>query len=735
MIMKIISVKNFPKENLEKSYPNTSSLPKRLSPEEASEKGIPIYISADWYTVIKGKPICFVFLSFRQHQVYGEDENQLQDCLYSINLWADSQLFDIELPKQEIYNSKWLKQLHTKNFILISKSQYELLLQAIQPDTNSSFYFEKIGIHQLYGKYYYAASNCAITSEGIDKSIKAMQEGFNLEIDSELSLKDEAPKKSIENFMDYTAQNYRVFYPIHCISILAVLRYFLKKLGRSAGAVLWIDGKVASGKTQLAVTMGDFFNRSSNWEDQIKHLQTTKSKPKLIAAELSKYRNAVFILDDIKKEETSGSRDNTKNITDLLIRSIYTGKTGGFGTDEQPIDAAAVITGEYFKEIESTSSRLLYLNIDDFLQKETNSNQFKNIQKDKSYLAKFMSYFIQWLFQWIEDINNAKFLETTLTNLQNDAAECFHGELSTRMAETLANFQLVSEILNEYFKENQIPKIYCTEFHKKSRDSLKNLAYATLYKSLNYYPLIEECFYKTLSDLKIKDCRYGEHYLNIALSSGNDHLLHIAKAKDTDYLHEPGASAINYDAKGEKKLWLLGLQEGYDGIMLNIKECNVLLVKSKVLCSLIREKIKSDIQKWHIKLYHSDMEDERILNTLLEHHCIYGYKRRDNNSFDKIINYPEFSSNQNLLKEYHEKPFIEQEQMHHMVKINIANERIYNRITDIKKPAMDSFATLFSAMNTYDSSEGRHFIEPNDGPYMKNLKDIFAKINRFSDLR
>lgn len=119
----------------------------------------------------------------------------------------------------------------------------------------------------------------------------------------------------------------------------------------------------------------------------------------------------------------------------------------------------------------------------------------------------------------------------------------------------------------------------------------------------------------------------------------------------------------------------------------------------------------------------------------MEHHCIYGYKRRDNNSFDKIINYPEFSSNQNLLKEYHEKPFIEQEQMHHMVKINIANERIYNRITDIKKPAMDSFATLFSAMNTYDSSEGRHFIEPNDGPYMKNLKDIFAKINRFSDLR
>ena len=303
------------------------------------------------------------------------------------------------------------------------------------------------------------------------------------------------------------------------------------------------------------------------------------------------------------------------------------------------------------------------------------------------------------------------------------------------MAETLANFQLVSEILNEYFKENQIPKTNCTKFHKECRDSLKNLAYATLYKSLNYYPLIEECFYKTLSDLKIKDCRYGKDYLNIALFSGEDWLIHTANAKDTDYLYEPGPSNINFNAKGEKKIWLLGLQEGYDGIMLNIKECDALLVKSVVLCSLIREKIKSDIRKWHIKLYRSDMEDERILNTLLEHHCIYGYKRRDSNSFDKIINYPEFSSNQNLPNEYDEKPLIEQVQTHHMVKINIENERIYNRITDIKKPAMDSFATLFSAMDTYGSSEGRHFIKPNDGPYLKDLKDIFAKINRFSDLR
>ena len=269
--------------------------------------------------------------------------------------------------------------------------------------------------------------------------------------------------------MEYTSQNYRVFFPIHCISTLAVLRYFLKKQGRSAGAVLWIDGRVASGKTQLAVTMGDFFNRGRNWENQIKHLQTTKSKPKVIVAQLLKYRNAVIILDDIKKEETSGSRDNAKNITDLLVRSIYTGKTGIFGIEDQPIDSAAIITGEYFKEIASTSSRLLYLDIDNFLQEETNSKQFKKIQRDKFYLAKFMSHFLQWLLQQAEDGELAKQIELKLTNLQDEAEELFQGALSTRMIEIMANFQLVSEILNLFFEDSRIQKKIATNFSKKAK--------------------------------------------------------------------------------------------------------------------------------------------------------------------------------------------------------------------------------------------------------------------------
>lgn len=37
------------------------------------------------------------------------------------------------------------------------------------------------------------------------------------------------------------------------LGTMAVLRSFLKEQGISAGGVLWLDGKVSSGKTELAI--------------------------------------------------------------------------------------------------------------------------------------------------------------------------------------------------------------------------------------------------------------------------------------------------------------------------------------------------------------------------------------------------------------------------------------------------------------------------------------------------
>ena len=157
---------------------------------------------------------------------------------------------------------------------------------------------------------------------------------------------------------------------------------------------------------------------------------------------------------------------------------------------------------------------------------------------------------------------------------------------------TTANFQLVSEILNLFFLENNIPKSDCEEFRTESKESIKNLAYSTLYKSLNYYPLIEESFYNTLPELNIKDCRYGERYLNYLNNTNDfDELVDsLMIERQHINLDEPGISACD-GMKLSKKSWLLGLQEEYDGILFRIGVHDTLLVKISALCDTIREKM------------------------------------------------------------------------------------------------------------------------------------------------
>lgn len=93
---------------------------------------------------------------------------------------------------------------------------------------------------------------------------------------------------------------------------------------------LWLEGKVSSGKTELAITAGDFFNRKGSWDDRVKHLHSPKTRIKSIERELKKYQNAVFILDDIKKEETVRNRGKRKecNRPDCAFRIYGENRTG-----------------------------------------------------------------------------------------------------------------------------------------------------------------------------------------------------------------------------------------------------------------------------------------------------------------------------------------------------------------------------------------------------------------------
>lgn len=376
------------------------TLPDRLSDADAKENHISVYINMDYKQVIGKEVYDFALLSQSSCPVYGE-HGSITDTIYILILWSDGVLFKVEICQEEYAEGKWLKELKIPATVYVPRKDYRTIIKSIPVQKSSQFYFDTIGIHELNRKYYYAASNCVVTASGINRDIRAIQPSFNLELsEKNFDLKNLEPN-AIRAFIKFNSWNYHVFYPIHCIPILAILRYFLKKQGLPSGAVLWVDGDVGSGKTQLSVTMGDYFNRT-NGSGLSAHLCTTKAKFNDVSRKLAASRNAVLILDDVKKEESSRSRENTKNLTDLVVRSIYSGKIDAINGDGAKVDASAIITGEFFKEQASTISRVLYLQISNFLNDAQNSAHFKTIQENQYYLADFMACFLVWLLEEME---------------------------------------------------------------------------------------------------------------------------------------------------------------------------------------------------------------------------------------------------------------------------------------------------------------------------------------------
>lgn len=709
--MKILSVNKYEKQQL---GINTDAFRKCIhevvSKEQAEKEKWDIYINDRWHYVIGCDEINFVFLDLVSYPLYGINE-QIADILYELDILIDKEVYKIQLSRDEINNEKWLRDIMTQELLVVSKSKYQKLLKEIQPRKGDKVCFESIGVHKIDNRYLYVTSNCAVTSDGIKREIRALKEGFDLEFDEDVK-----EEMYAEKFIRYNMMNLRVFYPIHYMQIFAVLKYFLKEYGISAGAVLWIDGVVASGKTELAYTVGDMFNRCGNNIGMKKNLYSTKIKTKELEKKLLEYQNAVLILDDVKKEETVRNRENAKNVTDLVVRSIYTGRLGNAQSENDIVNASAIITGEFFKEQMSTISRILYLNIGNFLQERENSECFKAIQSDKTYFAGFMRYFVQWIYKNIEEQKQSLNLERIIRNVSEISSEKgVTGKLSTRMQELYTNMLVCTQIINKYL-ENVLGEdsIEVKKFFGKCKKEVLELIHETWLKGLNYQPLYYIAFNDVISKLKIKDCRYGETYLN---AKEREISFDIALARK----EERGISFNEYTSENEK-YWLLGLSKDYAGLLLNLGENDILIVSQNAVCNHVRQYIRRRAKKWHIHYFPSDYTDDKIIGGLADAGRIFLHKRVDG-TFDRVFNYP--LTEDTLIHDRIETYDLGDTKM---VKINVMHgeENIIGRIEDKEMKDVIKWVDIRELLRK-------------DGYNYQNLtariNNAIDKINKFLDLK
>ena len=725
--MKIIKRENLSQEELTKKSDSLQiALPDKFTAEEAKEKNLTFYVNTDFKQVIGKKEYDFVILKVISRRLFNEHE-EITGRIFIVTLWTNEELIEAEMFQEEFSNEKWLKELHTFSFLSMPRRDYLTLTQNLHPKDDKLFYFDRIGIHKLEGKYYYAASNCAVTSDGIKWNIRSVQEGFNLNLSSSEKISIIEKNKIITSFMKYTGWAYNTFYPIHCIPILSILQYFLKQQGTPAGAVLWIDGEIGSGKTQLSITMGDFFNRGSS-QGLSSHLNSPKAKYREITKNLPLYRNAVFILDDIKKEESSKNRENSKNITDFLIRSIYKGKIDSPDIEGESVDASAIITGEFFKEQTSTVSRVLYLQINNFLNDQTNSHHFYEIQNNPYYLSDFIYIFLIWLLGKMENKKEEENLYLNLEKLKEQASlnRLFHGQaMGSRMIETVANFQIVSVVLDAFFKDNGIGKERRERFLQNGQKALLELGWATYLKSLDYQPLFKKFLIEALPELNIKDCRYGEDFLdnakNIEIKPDyyiDNEIIFQTYGSDTSGI----SSEENVGRFG--KMWLFGMQDEFDGILFKRDEQETLLVKTGIICNILRKKIIEYNKKNPPILQPSQYTDAGILARLTEGRSVYGYKRKD--GFQKIINFPVYS----ICNDYNPDKYIYLKEECRMIKINTDDIKCSclnaTIISDLK-----SFLNLAKRFVNCQRQRGRHFCSEE----LKAFHNAIREMDRYIDLK
>ncbi|MCX4317079.1 MAG: hypothetical protein OSJ52_10655 [Lachnospiraceae bacterium] len=300
----------------------------------------------------------------------------------------------------------------------------------------------KGGMQQIDGEWVYVGQNGSIKQDGFHPEIYSGVEGGAYILEKMLVGTEEI-KKIIAKLFQQFSQSPNIFYPLFLLSIMAVTCGYFRENGEADFMRLtaWLDGASGSGKTELAKAAGNFFFQDERKE---KAIEPVTAGGRYILERLSQSSGVVFILDDVKKEQTRERRNSVADTVDDVLRSVYQGKmtnVRGKKIKLEKIDCCGLITGEYLDTTESQNARLIYLRVDGFLKNPGNSRALRVIQKNPIWLASVGVWYIQWFLRKAE--------ESSFQSLVDLELEALRKNLIPILSDTLGGYGNVREIFRK----------------------------------------------------------------------------------------------------------------------------------------------------------------------------------------------------------------------------------------------------------------------------------------------
>lgn len=333
----------------------------------------------------------------------------------------------------------------------------------------------ELGFHCVNDKYIFIAGDVIIGD--IDDQKVVIDEKlsrFKLEYDSEKS--EEEAYREMLNFM-YVEQGVSDIVMIYVIS--GLLKSLYKDAGVALKNILYLRGDSQTRKTTLACLQSQIYSCKSELRMNCRRIDSSYAS---IEQDLTTYKDAVFVYDDLYRESSAVTRRKNEENLKRILRECAddNGRQTMKGAAE--INAQVIVTAEYLIDGLTNVGRLIFIDV----KRPINSDKLLGVQRQNLSIPTFVRFFIKWVCDNYGDI-----VDYVKDNIFSETVNILKTDFS-RLNESCRILLITLSIIIEYGKEKGI--VGKDEARKVAIDVRKNLKKAFDYQEniASYLKLSEE---------------------------------------------------------------------------------------------------------------------------------------------------------------------------------------------------------------------------------------------------
>lgn len=544
---------------------------------------------------------------------------------YFLPIKSDGNLYEVKVLYSD-FNKRFLRKYPL--FYQNEQKFYALLRSAIlqkkftedeilcQPEQN--------GLQKISNEWIFICSNVGIDKAGFHPKIYSDIPGMYFPDEAQVDL-ERGKENYLRLFEEYN-KNSRVFYILFLNVIMAIVSRYFREINepRFMKITVWLSAPCGSGKTELARVAGTFLFRNG---DGYKTIVSATGNRKYFLRCLAQSSGNVLVLDDVKKERVTDRKDKVKKIVDDCLRSVFQGSltenSGDAKCEPEQIDACAVITGEYFDTEESQNGRMIYLNVDEFLKDEKNSEALRALQENPLWLTSVCGVFIQWFLRKTTESSFPELLKAHLEKVRKKNKIYTGIKNAERLNENYCMLDMAAMLMESCFQDIGMPQDFVSCFSQYAKTAIRAACDDTFRILGGEHWAVQKILEKICSKCCIRLADYVEDEGFYYPWKYRQEIFWISKTEDFVYIKEYQKSLL------EKQQ---GEHDKY--------EDDYLIITGERFARLFKDEMAELLQEYTVSSSIVKRLQENTMKTLKEMQIIYKKNRSDSDLGRSAAEYP-----------------------------------------------------------------------------------------------